>query len=165
MDEFTPHGFCLAWEPLLLWVTVVADAGIAWAYFGIPFLLLLAVVYRIAAVPSWLLIMFSAFILLCGAGHILDIITLWYPIYWTSAIEDLATALISLATFLLLPVGIAKTRPRRTRRLAGDSAAPPRSDAESSADTSAVTGAAELPNSSVGEGNANRKASDSDRAK
>jgi CPA1 family monovalent cation:H+ antiporter len=42
MSEFTPHGSCLAWEPQLLWLTVIAHAGTALAYFGIPLMLLAA---------------------------------------------------------------------------------------------------------------------------
>jgi hypothetical protein len=32
----TAHGFCLRWEPGLIWLHVVADGGIDVAYFAIP---------------------------------------------------------------------------------------------------------------------------------
>jgi len=32
----TPHGFCLLWDPRLIWAFALSDAGIALAYFTIP---------------------------------------------------------------------------------------------------------------------------------
>ncbi|HEY9641605.1 MAG TPA: PAS domain-containing protein, partial [Coleofasciculaceae cyanobacterium] len=42
--------------------------------------------------------LFGAFILLCGTGHLLEILTLWYPAYWVSGIEKALTALVSCYT-------------------------------------------------------------------
>ncbi len=33
MPQLTPHGFCLAWTPALLWLHVVSDAAIAASYY------------------------------------------------------------------------------------------------------------------------------------
>jgi hypothetical protein len=106
-----------------------------------------------------MLIMFSAFIFLCGIGHLLDIVTLWFPIYWISAIEDVATALISLATFLLLPFGIAATPRRRIRRPAGRDPALSSGNGEGSSDRSTVstTGAVSLSNVDASETDADRE--------
>jgi hypothetical protein len=159
MEEFTPHGFCLAWQPVLLWVTVIAHAGIAWAYFGISFLLLMAVMYRMVIIAHWLVIMFSAFIFACGVGHFLEIVTLWYPIFWISAIEDLITSLISLATFLLLPIGIAGAGRRYLPRRPGHDASANRSDGEVSPHPGTVSteGAAPLLSSPTNAADADRK--------
>ena len=32
----TPHGFCLLWQPGLIWTYALSDAGIGLAYFSIP---------------------------------------------------------------------------------------------------------------------------------
>jgi hypothetical protein len=32
----TPHGFCLLWEPGLIWTYAISDTAIALAYFSIP---------------------------------------------------------------------------------------------------------------------------------
>jgi hypothetical protein len=32
----TPHGFCLLWQPGLMWTYALSDAGIGLAYFSIP---------------------------------------------------------------------------------------------------------------------------------
>ncbi len=34
--DLAPHGFCLLWQPELVWTHVIADALIAAAYFSIP---------------------------------------------------------------------------------------------------------------------------------
>jgi hypothetical protein len=28
-NSFTPHGFCLAWEPMLLWLHIISDSIVA----------------------------------------------------------------------------------------------------------------------------------------
>jgi hypothetical protein len=33
---FTPHGFCLLWDPTLIWTYAASDIGIGIAYFTIP---------------------------------------------------------------------------------------------------------------------------------
>jgi len=38
-QSLLPHGFCLTWNPALLWTLVVSDAVIALSYFSIPFAL------------------------------------------------------------------------------------------------------------------------------
>ena len=32
----SPHGFCLLWEPGLIWLYAISDAAIALAYYSIP---------------------------------------------------------------------------------------------------------------------------------
>ena len=41
----TPHGFCLAWEPGLIWLQAASDLVIALAYYSIP-LALASFVYK-----------------------------------------------------------------------------------------------------------------------
>jgi signal transduction histidine kinase/DNA-binding NarL/FixJ family response regulator len=61
--------------------------------------------------------LFGAFIILCGAGHLLDIWTLWHPHYWISGIERAITALVSCYTALqlveLLPQFLALRSPEQ----------------------------------------------------
>jgi two-component system, NtrC family, sensor kinase len=104
-SQFTPHGFCLAWQPGLLWITVIAHAMTAYAYFGIPFMLALSM-KSLAVIPHWLLALFGVFILLCGVSHVLEILAIWIPDYWWIAIEVGLTGLVSLLTLFLLPAGI-----------------------------------------------------------
>ena len=43
-----------------------------------------------------LLLLFAAFILLCGATHFLDVVTLWVPAYGLQAVVKATTALVSV---------------------------------------------------------------------
>ena len=43
---FLPHGYCLAWDPLLLWTMVTAHTVIWLSYFSIPVALFWFVLYR-----------------------------------------------------------------------------------------------------------------------
>ncbi len=97
-----PHGFCFLWNPGLLWLHVSSDSLIAVAYFLIPFALVRIVRLRRDIPFNWIFFCFGAFIVACGITHVMEVVTLWYPMYWVSGILKAITALISLATFFLL---------------------------------------------------------------
>ena len=66
-----------------------------------------------------LLLLFAAFILLCGATHWLDVLTLWLPVYGAQALIKATTALVSIATAIalwkLMPVALALPSPAQLR--------------------------------------------------
>lgn len=95
-SALTAHGFCLLWEPGLIWTYTLADAGIALAYFSIPAVLIIIARKRADLVFRPMLWLFAAFILLCGTTHWLDIITLWLPWYGIEAVVKAATAIVSV---------------------------------------------------------------------
>ena len=99
---YMPHGHCYLWQTPLVSLFVVSDALIAIAYFSIPVMLIYFVRKRGDLPFSKIFVMFGAFIILCGVGHLLDILTLWYPAYWVSGIERAMTALVSCYTALQL---------------------------------------------------------------
>jgi diguanylate cyclase (GGDEF)-like protein len=99
---FVPHGYCFAWSPGLLNLFVVANTAICAAYFSIPFFLIRLVRMRSDLRVGKMLWLFAAFIFLCGLTHLLDIITIWYPLYWLSGWVDLATGSISAGTAVML---------------------------------------------------------------
>jgi PAS domain S-box-containing protein len=115
----TPHGFCLLWEPGLIWTYAVSDTGIALAYFTIP--LALAVFARRRGDLTFrpMLWLFASFILLCGATHLLDVVTLWVPAYGVEALAKAATAIVSIITAValwrLLPRALALPSPEQLR--------------------------------------------------
>ncbi|WP_071190333.1 GAF domain-containing protein [Trichormus sp. NMC-1] len=114
---YMPHGHCYLWQTPLVGLYVVSDALIAIAYFSIPAMLIYFVRKRSDMPFSKVFILFGAFIILCGTGHLLDILTLWYPYYWISAIERAFTALVSCYTALqlveLLPEFLALRTPEQ----------------------------------------------------
>ncbi|HLO50733.1 MAG TPA: GAF domain-containing protein [Kamptonema sp.] len=96
--QFIPHGHCYLWQPQLVWLHILSDLSIAIAYFSIP-TMLLYFVYKRSDVPFLgIFVLFGAFIILCGTGHLLEIWTLWHPIYWVSGIEQAITGLVSCYT-------------------------------------------------------------------
>jgi signal transduction histidine kinase len=63
-----------------------SDAGIALAYFSIPVALGAIARRRRDLVFRPLLFLFATFILLCGATHWIDVLTLWVPVYGLGAV-------------------------------------------------------------------------------
>jgi two-component system, NtrC family, sensor kinase len=112
---FIPHGHCYLWKPALVWLHVVSDGVIAIAYYSIPVLLIYFISKRRDIPFNWVFILFGAFIIFCGTGHLLDIWTLWHPTYWLSGVFKALTAIISLYTALelipLLPKALALPSP------------------------------------------------------
>ena len=98
----TPHGFCLLWDPGLIWTHIVSDAGIGLAYFSIPLVLAIFARQRRDLLFRPVFVLFAAFILLCGTGHWLDLLTLWVPAYGLEEAVKAATALVSVLTAIAL---------------------------------------------------------------
>ncbi len=101
-NGLTPHGFCLLWEPWLIWSHAIANLTIALAYFTIPVVLASFAWRRRDLVFKPVFWLFAAFILLCGTGHLIDLFTLWVPAYRLDAVVKLSTAAVSLATAMAL---------------------------------------------------------------
>lgn len=108
---FTPHGFCLAWEPLVLWLHVISDTVVALAYYTIPFAVLYFMVRRRDLAFRSIFALTGTFILACGTTHVMDVVTLWYPVYWLDGIIRAFTALVSIGTaaaiWLVMPKALA----------------------------------------------------------
>lgn len=101
-SALTPHGFCLLWDPGLIWVHVVGDLAIAAAYLSIPVALVSFLRRRRDFEYPALGWLFAAFILSCGLSHIMMVVTLWYPFYWLEGAVKVATAIVSIVTAILL---------------------------------------------------------------
>lgn len=105
LREWMPHGACIAWSPRLLWPQIVGDGLTFAAYMLIPFALVAHVRRhwrelwatqgaRMVGLYAW----FAAFIFLCGVGHLLDIVTVWWGVYQLTALWSLATGIVSVIT-------------------------------------------------------------------
>lgn len=116
-SPYIPHGHCYLWQAPLVWLHVISDALIAVAYFSIPAMLIYFVHKREDIPFSRVFMLFGAFIICCGTGHLLEIGTLWYPAYWITGVEKAITALISCYTALklveLLPQFLALRTPEQ----------------------------------------------------
>lgn len=115
----SPHGFCLAWDPRLLWLHAGANAAVAAAYFSIPIALLRFVRARQDLAFPWVFWLFAAFILACGTTHLMGVVTLWLPLYWLDGAVMAITAVVSLVTaaalWPLLPRALALPSPQQFR--------------------------------------------------
>lgn len=97
-----PHGYCIKWAPEILWTYVISDSLVALAYFSIPAVLAFFVRQRKGLHFRWIYLMFSAFILACGTTHLMSIVLLWHPMYVLDAMIKALTAIVSVATAILL---------------------------------------------------------------
>jgi len=99
---FMPHGMCYLWQPDILALHIISDSLIALAYFSIPPTLLYFVRRRQDLQFNWIFVCFAVFIVACGTTHLMEIWTIWQPVYWLSGIVKAITALASVPTAYLL---------------------------------------------------------------
>jgi hypothetical protein len=122
--SYAPHGYCLLWQPELIWTHVVADSLIALAYFSIPVALISFVRRRRDVAFSWIFWLFALFITACGATHVMAIWTLWNGSYGIEALVKVVTALASVATAIILwpliPKALALPSPAHLRAINAD---------------------------------------------
>ena len=118
--DFLPHSICLSVDPLLIWLYAVSDTITAMAYFSIPTVLLIFLRLRKDISFRWSLVLFGLFVLACGTTHLLELITLWTPVYWIEGIAKAFTAIVSMSTAIvmwqLLPKALALPSPAQLQR-------------------------------------------------
>jgi chemotaxis family two-component system sensor kinase Cph1 len=104
-SDFLPHSTCYLRQPEIVWLHVVSDALIASAYYSIPLILFWFVARRRDVPFTWMFALFGVFILACGTTHLMEIVTVWYPIYGISGLVKAATAAVSLTAAIgLVPI-------------------------------------------------------------
>ena len=87
-------------KPLLVALHIAGDLATFIAYVTIPIAILI-VMRRRDLKFTRLAALFAAFIVSCGFGHLIDVITLYYPIPWGEAAIKIATGAVSLVTAIL----------------------------------------------------------------
>lgn len=116
-NRFMPHGHCYFWRPDLLWANVLSDSLITLSYISIPLALIYFIRKRKDMPFDWMFVAFGVFILACGATHVMEIITIWYPYYWIAAMLKVITASASVLTAIMLvrliPVALKIPSPRQ----------------------------------------------------
>jgi two-component system, NtrC family, sensor kinase len=118
---FIPHGHCYLWNPGLVWLHILSDSLIAIAYYSIPAVMLYFVQKRQDLPFSRIFLLFGAFIIACGTTHVMEIWTLWHPIYWISGFLKAITAITSVYTALtlvpLVPLALALPSPASLKKI------------------------------------------------
>src|SRR5262249_14791201 len=85
-SEFIPHGFCYTWDPYVIWLNAASDALIALAYYTIPLTLVYFVRRRRDLAFHWIFLGFALFIIACGTTHVIELWSIWYPMYWLAGV-------------------------------------------------------------------------------
>ena len=101
-SDFMPHGHCYLWQPAIVWLHVVSDGLITLAYYSIPVALVSFLRKRKDIPFNWVFWMFGGFIFACGTTHLMNIWTVWIPMYRLDGIVKLCTAALSMTTAVLL---------------------------------------------------------------
>ena len=111
----TPHGFCLSWNPAIIYTHVAGNVLTAVSYFAVAAALLIFTLRRPDLEFRALFIAFIVVFGLCGVAHLSDVVTLWVPAYGAQGLYKLLTGVASLVTAMigwrLLPQALALTSP------------------------------------------------------
>jgi two-component system, chemotaxis family, sensor kinase Cph1 len=119
-EVFMPHGHCYYWRTSVVLLHVISDVAIMVAYYSIPMILYYFTRKRSDLPYRWMFLMFAVFIFACGTTHLMNVVTVWKPVYWIDGSVKLFTATISIATAILLvpliPKALALRSPRELER-------------------------------------------------
>ncbi len=108
-SNFLPHRVCYLDSPDLIWVNVICDIAIGLAYIAISATLAYLISRARGDIPfSWMFLAFGLFIVACGFTHIMEVVTIWRPLYWLAADVKIVTAVTSLVTAFSLPYLVPK---------------------------------------------------------
>ncbi len=88
--------------PALMMLMAISNGITALSYASIPIVLIVIINKRKDVPFSWVFVLFVAFILACGATHVMHIIGLWTPVEGWQAFADTVCASISVFTAILL---------------------------------------------------------------
>jgi PAS domain S-box-containing protein len=98
-----PHQFCFGGDKRPVWTNALTDTIVGFSYLGISGILIWFARRRERnlryAKLFWL---FGIFIVSCGAAHLLEVVTLWRPVYWLLTAVKVLTAVASVCTVAFL---------------------------------------------------------------
>lgn len=97
-----PKGECFLWVPELMWLHLLPDLFLCISFMIIPITLLYSVPKLKQVSYKWIFRMFAAFILGCGLMQLMDILTVWFPLYFVEGMVKIVTAAVSFSTAVLL---------------------------------------------------------------
>jgi PAS domain S-box-containing protein len=100
--SFIPHGHFFLEKPAVFWVHVLFDATIALACYSVSLPLFRFVQRRRDLPLNWILLLFAAFVIICGTSHLASIWTLCHSTDWLSGSIKALTALASLSIAITL---------------------------------------------------------------
>lgn len=103
--QYLPHRFCYLQQPWLVWTNVTMDSLIAISYAAI-FASLFWIAGELRSLQDlrkylWILVAFGTFIVACGATHLMEVVTVWWPAYPLAAVVKIFCALASVPTAVM----------------------------------------------------------------
>ena len=104
MMGFMPHGHCYHWRPEILWPIVIGEAMHVIAYLSLSVMLFYLCTRPLGRVSQWMppfIFLFACFIFTCAVTHVLNLITIWHPVYEIQSVIMLFSGLVSLLTLLI----------------------------------------------------------------
>ncbi|MFN7997707.1 MAG: PAS domain S-box protein [Bryobacteraceae bacterium] len=108
--RFMAHVYCYRRNPGLVGLHFISDLSIGAAYIAISLTLVYLVRRAKNEIPfSWMFLCFGVFIIACGGTHLMEVWTLWTPVYWFSGMIKAVTALASVTTAFALPPLVPKS--------------------------------------------------------
>lgn len=99
---FPPRWSCGVWSQALGWTHILSDVAIFLAYVAIPVVLAYFVRRRRDLPFPGVVWLFALFILSCGAGHLLEAVIFYAPMYRLAGALKVVTAVASWGTVLAL---------------------------------------------------------------
>src|SRR5207302_8887937 len=92
--DFMAHGHCYLWIPALVRLHAISDVAIALAYIAISCTLVFFASRSTRTIPfHWMFFAFGLFIVACAGTHLMEVLTIWVPLYWLSGGVKAITAL------------------------------------------------------------------------
>jgi len=104
-DDFPARWYCGQWTDGHGWLHIYSDLAIWSAYFAIPCALGYLMIQRKEFPFRRILLLFGAFILLCGTTHLMEAVIFWWPAYRLAGVIKFMTAAVSwLTVFALIEI-------------------------------------------------------------
>lgn len=107
-SDFPARWTCGRWSSAHGWLHIASDVAIFAAYVSIPCILIYFLRKRSDLPFPRILWLFSAFILTCGLGHLVEATLFWQPWYRFSGVLKALTAVTSWATVIALAPTVRK---------------------------------------------------------
>ncbi len=96
ISGYMAHGYCLLWEPHLVWLHVISDILIGLAYFSIPISMVYFLVKRRDFPFTHTFAVLALIFFSCGITHFFAAYIIYNPVYWQEGYAKAATAIISI---------------------------------------------------------------------
>ena len=98
---FQPLGECYSWQTDVLVANVSGNALIALTYFSVPFTLYQLTKHRKFFIHRYILVLFSIFITFCALRHVIEIVSVWQPVFNLQGIFKILTGIMAIITMVV----------------------------------------------------------------